>query len=374
MSLTLFFIGMICLLALFQFLQIYFFTKRYNIAAWMFVGFFWCIFTFFIFNLYSIFSTNFPVDGNYKTRTIIIKKGATLAKVADQLYSEYLIRNRNHFIWTAKLLGYQNRVKAGKFNVASYMSNYAIITQLTSNAMAQERITIVEGLPTRQVASLFASRLNIDSTRFMKIVQDKSIAQSLEIDAPSLNGYLFPETYNFMYGGTELEIIETLVREFKKNISDSLLIAAKNLNLSLHQIVTLASIIEGEAGIDEERPVISAVYHNRLKKNMKLEADPTIQYIIPDGPRRLTKSDLTIDSPFNTYLHTGLPPEPINNPGKKSIYAAVFPVKQPFLYFVATGDGRHAFSKTLQEHLLAKKKLDRLRKEVQMQTKKISVK
>ena len=177
-----------------------------------------------------------------------------------------------------------------------------------------------------------------------------------------------------MYGGTELEIIETLVREFKKNISDSLLIAAKNLNLSLHQIVTLASIIEGEAGIDEERPVISAVYHNRLKKNMKLEADPTIQYIIPDGPRRLTKSDLTIDSPFNTYLHTGLPPEPINNPGKKSIYAAAFPVKQPFLYFVATGDGRHAFSKTLQEHLLAKKKLDRLRKEVQMQTKKISVK
>lgn len=340
----------------------------------MFVSFFWCIFTFFIFNLYSIFSTNFPVDGNYKTRTIIIKKGATLAKVADQLYSEYLIRNRNRFIWTAKLLGYQNQVKAGKFNVASYMSNYAIITQLTSNAMAQERITIVEGLPTRQVASLFASRLNIDSTRFMKIVQDKSIAQSLDIDAPSLNGYLFPETYIFMYGVTELEIIETLVREFKKNMSDSLLIAAKNLNLSLHQIVTLASIIEGEAGIDEERPIISAVYHNRLKKNLKLEADPTIQYIIPDGPRRLTKSDLTIDSPFNTYLHPGLPPEPINNPGKKSIYAAAFPVKQPFLYFVATGDGRHAFSKTLQEHLLAKKKLDRLRKEVQMQTKKISVK
>jgi len=370
MSLPLFIIVLICLLAIFQVLEIYFFTRRHFISGGLFAAFFWCIGIFLLFNAKILFSTNYPVDGTYKTRTIIIKKGTTLSKVAEQLYAEKLIRNKRYFIWTANILGYQSRVKAGKFNVASHMSNYAIITLLTSTAMTQERITVIEGMPARQIASLAANRLDVDSLRFMKLVNDESTAHSLGIDAPSLNGYLFPETYNFTYGVTELEVIETLVNEFKKNIPDSLIIAAKNLGLTLHQVVTLASIIEGEAAIDEERPIISAVYHNRLKKRMKLEADPTVQYIIPDGPRRLIQTDLTIDSPYNTYIYPGLPPEPRNNPGRKSISAAAFPAQVSYLYFVAKGDGSHAFSKTISEHLQAKNKFDKLRKELKNAVKK----
>ena len=137
---------------------------------------------------------------------------------------------------------------------------------------------------------------------------------------------------------------------------------SKKLNLSKHQVLTLASIIEGEAIYDSERAKISAVYHNRLNIGMKLQADPTIQYIIPDSPRRLLNKDLKIRSPYNTYLNWGLPPGPINSPGKSSMLAALYPEKNDFLYFVATGDGYHTFTTNEKDHNKAKKKLQKLRK------------
>jgi len=144
---------------------------------------------------------------------------------------------------------------------------------------------------------------------------------------------------------------------------------ARELGLKELEIITLASIIEGEALYDVERPIISGVYHNRLQKRMKLQADPTIQYIIKDGPRRLLNKDLKIKSPYNTYLNKGLPPGPINNPGKESIIAALFPNENEYLYFVARGDGFHKFSKTEKEHLIAKKKFQKIRRQVRRRTK-----
>ena len=131
---------------------------------------------------------------------------------------------------------------------------------------------------------------------------------------------------------------------------------------TVHQILTLASIIEGEAMVDSERAMVSAVYYNRLKQGILLQADPTIQYIIPDGPRRLLRKDLAIDSPYNTYLHPGLPPGPVNNPGLKSILAAINPAHVDYLYLVAKGDGSHIFSRTLREHQIAKQRFDEFRR------------
>jgi len=183
------------------------------------------------------------------------------------------------------------------------------------------------------------------------------------IAASNLEGFLYPETYQFNWGLSEKDVVRALVEEFKKHIPDSVYTNLRNIGLNLQELVTLASLIEGEAVMDDERSRISAVFHNRLKINMRLEADPTIQYIIPDGPRRILFEDLEIDSPYNTYKYRGLPPGPINNPGVKSLIAAAFPASETYLYFVATGDGRHTFTRSLAEHLEAKKILDRMRRQ-----------
>jgi UPF0755 protein len=183
-----------------------------------------------------------------------------------------------------------------------------------------------------------------------------------QINGSSAEGYLFPDTYLLSEHTDPESVLNILVNESRKFWTKAREYRATALGLTKHEIVTLASIIEGEAIYDDERPVISAVYHNRLESGMKLQADPTIQYIIDDGPRRLLTRDLQIRSPYNTYLHEGLPPGPINSPGKKSLLAALYPEENEYLFFVAKGDGYHTFSKTEKEHNRAKKKLQKLRK------------
>ncbi|KPK87452.1 hypothetical protein AMJ80_12065 [bacterium SM23_31] len=317
-----------------------------------------------LYNFSILFSANVPHQSHGQPRIVPINKGETLTQIAGRLFDESIIENKKYFLWTASIMGLDHRVQAGKYILAPFMSNHSIIRQLTSGGVVQERVTIIEGISAKEIASLFSQSLDIDSTRFMQIVNDSSITESLGIDSPNLEGYLFPETYHFSWGVSEFDVVETLVGEFKKNIADSILAAAQSYNMTLHDLVILASIIEGEAVVDEERPLISAVFHNRLNRDMYLNADPTIQYIIPDGPRRLLDEDLEIDSPYNTYKNKGLPPGPINNPGLKSLLAAAFPSSETYLYFVATGEGGHYFSRTYAEHLEAKKKLDQLRKKI----------
>ena len=182
------------------------------------------------------------------------------------------------------------------------------------------------------------------------------------------------KTYFFTYGMDEKEIIQLLVRNtlaiFK---SDSVQLKIQDLGMNMHKIVTMASIIEGEVVVDSERVLVSSVYHNRLKRGWLLGADPTIQYIIPGPPRRLLNQDLEIDSPYNTYKYRGLPPGPISNPGKNSILAALFPADTRYMYFVATGDGGHHFSRTSAEHARWKTKFNRIRREVRRNQRQLKV-
>ncbi len=368
MSLTLFFTTILFLLAAFQALQIYFFKRKQIGYGAIFVFFFWTTLVFLMYNMQILFSANVSGSGSHQSKTIIIDRGSLLSNIAGQLRTESIIKDRNHFLWTANLLGLQHRVQAGKYNLSPYMSNYALILQLTSGGSVQEQITIVEGSTAKEIALIVANKLDLDVDRFLEIVNNISVAERLGIDAPALEGYLFPETYRFNWGISEMDVVEVLVSEFKRQVDSSLSDAASVHNLTFHEAVILASIVEDEAVIDDERPMISAVFHNRLKKNWRLEADPTVQYIIPDGPRRLLDKDLAIDSPYNTYKYRGLPPGPINNPGLKSILAAVNPADESYVYFVVTGEGRHTFSRTLNEHLQAKQKLDQLRRDLRRQS------
>lgn len=301
-----------------------------------------------------------PVQESY----FKIRRGWKLTQVADSLAAHGLLADRQSFITAARLIGRAEKLKAGKYLIAPRSSNLDLIKLFESGRALRQRVTIPEGLGAAGIAGLMQRELEIDSSAFMALVKDERLAGEMGIDAPCLEGYLYPNTYQFYWGDTARDVINVLVGEFHLRLPDSLIDRAKEIGWRLHDVVTLASIIEGEAAVDSERALISAVYWNRLRKGMRLQADPTIQYIIPGPPRRVLHRDLAIDSPYNTYLHAGLPPGPVNNPGSKSIVAALYPKPAGYLYFVARGDGSHVFSYTLSQHNAAKRQFDRYRASV----------
>jgi UPF0755 protein len=255
-------------------------------------------------------------------------------------------------------------MKVGKYLFPRGLSNIEILNDLSEGkSRVLIPVLIPEGWRMERTALQFGKTLGVDPQRFIALCDKSEFRKELGIDAPSIEGYLMPDTYRFLWQATEEEIIERMVDEFKAFYVDSLEKRREEAKLTLAQVLALASIVEGEALLDRERPIIAGVYLNRLKKHMRLEADPTVQYAIPNGPRRLFFSDLRYDSPYNTYLYYGLPPGPINSPGRKSILAVLYPEKHPYLYFVADGTGGHVFSKNYVEHQKAVKAYRTMRRE-----------
>jgi UPF0755 protein len=232
------------------------------------------------------------------------------------------------------------------------VSNREILYAIsTGTSTANPSVTIYEGLRGTQIARILKREVGIDSLKLVQQFGDTSLLRVSNHGAFSLEGFLLPDTYEFYWQVDEKEIVRDMLAEFRKFFSDSLQRQAHKMKMTIGQVLTMASIVEGETVLDRERPIIAGLYYNRLHRRMKLEADPTIQYIVPDGPRRLLYNDLKIDSPYNTYKNYGLPPGPINNPGRKSILAALYPAKHNYLYFVADGLGGHRFARTFDEHL-----------------------
>jgi UPF0755 protein len=284
-------------------------------------------------------------------KTIYVSKGQTFASVVDSLEAAGIIRNRTSFIFVARLHGGTTRVQIGKYKFGTGISNHDLLLAITEGKnVTLVSVTIPEGLMARQQAHILARTVGIDSVRFMALVHDESFAHSLGISSRSLEGFLFPETYSFYWQADEQEVITRLVKQYQAFYNDTLQARASDLGWTTNQVMTLASIVEGEAVLAEERPIISGVYRNRLRKGMKLEADPTIRFMIEEGPRRILYSDLQVNNPYNTYRNRGLPPGPINNPGGPSIRAALFPAQHNYLFFVANGKGGHWFSSTYAEH------------------------
>ncbi|KAA3659222.1 MAG: endolytic transglycosylase MltG [Calditrichaeota bacterium] len=313
-----------------------------------------------------VFATYFVFlkSNNNDTVTVTIPKGAHIQQIATILHKADAISNPNVFRIAAKISGYETKLQAGKFHIPQRLNNYELLHLLKQGRQIEEKVTFPEGSTAKQIASVLAAKVEVDLSEFMKLVFDSTFAADLGIPATNLEGYLFPETYRMYWGITAREAAGILVKQFFRRLPEDAEEKAKSLGYSLHEMITLASIIEGEAILPEEHAIIAGVYHNRLQKGIRLQADPTIQYIIPDGPRRLLNKDLQIDSPYNTYKYAGLPPGPIKNPGHAAIVAALNPADVPYRYFVARGDGSHVFSTTLQQHNKAKHEFNKVRRRV----------
>jgi len=300
-----------------------------------------------------------------KGKVVTIPRGASFHSAVDSLFNSHVIRNRWSFQIAGRLLGYTKTIKTGKYLFVSGQSNLDILTDIRiGKSRMIIPVTIPEGWRMDQVARRYKREIGIDADKFLALCHDSGFIHEQNIAAASLEGYLLPDTYAFYWQTEEREIINRMLDEFKHFYSDTLLERQREMKTSQQEILTLASIIEAESSIGEERPVIAGVYWNRLKKRMRLEADPTVQYALGEG-KKLNHQDLEFDSPYNTYRHYGLPPGPINNPGKSSIRATLFPQQHAYLYFVATGIGGHHFAYNFVDHQKNILKYHRTRRELQ---------
>lgn len=303
-----------------------------------------------------ILSTAFLSVNNreIEAKTISISKGMSLNSVINLLHENNLIVNKN--VLKAKILirGLASKVPTGTFLIEGKVSDAILIDSIFNKGPIKLKLTIPEGTSAKKIFESINLLLKTDH-RFDNLFTEKNILNKYNISGSSLEGYLYPNTYFFFNDTSPADIVDTLVSQFWIEFDQKLLNRANELGLSVHEVVTLASIIEGEAMLDSERSTISSVYHNRLKINMKLQADPTIQYIIEGPPKTLSMRDLRIKSPYNTYQNYGLPPGPINNPGIQSIKAALYPLETDYLFFVAQGDGSHKFTTNERDHEAAKR-------------------
>ena len=299
----------------------------------------------------SILSVN---NREVKSSVITIEKGMSLNSVSNLLLENEIIVNQNIFKLKVITRGLASKIPTGRFLVDGKISDAILIDLIFNKGPIKLKLTIPEGSQSKNLFKDINTLLKTDYD-FNKYFNSTEILEQYKVDASSLEGYLYPDTYYLYHDSSPEEIIDILLSEFWKKFDENLQDRANQLGFSVHEVVTLASIIEGEAMLDSERSTISSVYHNRLKINMKLQADPTIQYIIPGPPKTLSNRDLRIKSDYNTYQNYGLPPGPINNPGIASIKAALYPEDTNFLFFVAQGDGSHAFTTNEKDHEEAKR-------------------
>lgn len=293
---------------------------------------------------------------------VMIRPGATMGEVSASLERKGLLLHPSLFKVVAKLSGKERVLKAGRYLFDGSESIAEVLHKLSAGEVSYKRFVVPEGLIVKEIAGIAATELGVDSLLFYELAFDSSVVRSLSIDGPSLEGYLFPDTYLFEWPVDERAILSRMAYRFLEIYNGKIKPTADSLGMSMKEVVTLASIIQAEAQYDSEMARISAVYHNRLKMGWRLEADPTVAYALGGVRRALSFKDLRVDSPYNTYRHRGLPPGPICNPGLKALIAAVRPLKDcKDLYFVADGSGRHIFTRTLAEHLKAKRAARRRR-------------
>ena len=299
----------------------------------------------------SILSVN---NREVKSSFITIEKGMSLNSVSNLLLENEIIVNQNIFKLKVITRGLASKIPTGRFLINGKITDAILIDLIFNKGPIKLKLTIPEGSQSKNLFKDINTLLKTDYD-FNKYFNSTEILEQYKVDASSLEGYLYPDTYYLYHDSSPEEIIDILLSEFWNKFDENLQDRANQLGFSVHEVVTLASIIEGEAMLDSERSTISSVYHNRLKINMKLQADPTIQYIIPGPPKTLSNRDLRIKSDYNTYQNYGLPPGPINNPGIASIKAALYPEDTNFLFFVAQGDGSHAFTTNEKDHEEAKR-------------------
>lgn len=299
-------------------------------------------------------------------RSVFIPRGSRLSAAVDSLENRGILASGSSFTWMAKLTGWGNQIKAGHYLFESGASNYDILQKLRRGLQDPVRVTIPPGTYPERIAAVAGRDMAFEPAAFEAALRDSALAAELGTDPDHLFGYMMPETYHFYWLTSAEDIIRRVKEEFDAFYERELAARADSLNLTREDVVALAGIIEWETSLAEERPRVAGVYVNRLRRGMKLDADPTVQFAVmqQEGQkRRLFYEDYRIQHPYNTYLLPGLPPGPITNPSPSSLRAAVTPEDHDYLYFVARGDGGHVFSKTLAEHNRAAARYHQLMRE-----------
>lgn len=282
-----------------------------------------------------------------------IPQGSGPASIGRRLVDAGVIRDRLGFRFEIVRSGLGRRLQAGEYRFDRPMTIKEVVEKIARGDVYLIPITFREGLTVREMAQLFASKGLGKADEFVALASDAQLIHGLDPAAKDLEGYLFPDTYAMTRHATATQLVPRMVAGFEKALTPEIRSAAEAQGLNVRQLVTLASIVEKETGRPEERPLVAAVYSNRLKIGMALQCDPTIIYALQRANRydgNLTRENMQFDSPYNTYRYRGLPPGPIANPGRASLEAAAHPANVPYLYFVARGDGSHAFATTLDEH------------------------
>jgi UPF0755 protein len=284
------------------------------------------------------------------SKVVTIPDRSTFQQVAALLERERLIKSRLAFVWFGRLKSADRKIQAGEYELNPSMVPAEIISKLLGGQVVLHPVLIPEGLTMVQIADVFEQQGLAPREELLRLMKDRTFIASLGITADTLEGYLYPDTYKFPKAVKSKEIITTMVEHLHQVYGPDLQARAQELKMTQHEVLTLASVIEKESGSNGEREEISAVFHNRLKRRIPLQSDPTVIYGLPSFDGNIHKKDLASPSPYNTYRIAGLPPGPIANPGIQSIRATLYPSGSHALYFVSKNDGTHQFSATLAEH------------------------
>lgn len=283
-------------------------------------------------------------------KEIHIPRGTSLRTILATLEAERVISNADLFRFYLLVNGIADNVRAGDYRFEPGMTPKQVAHALVSGDFKVYRFTIPEGWTIRQIAAYLERQGLTDAEQFLARARDPKLLSTLGLQAASLEGYLFPSTYEVYYPESPDELISTMTRKFLNEFTPEMRQRARDRGLTPHDVVTLASIVEKETGRAEERPLIASVFANRLRRHIPLQSDPTTIYGIPDFDGNLTRRHLETYTPYNTYVIAGLPPGPIASPGKAALLAVLYPAETDYLYFVSRNDGSHVFSKTLEEH------------------------
>jgi len=322
----------------------FFMSRRFTIVLTGLLAFVLCAFAALYFGCFLVS----PAGTEKQEEIFVVKKGSGLRIVAAQLEERRLIKGKFLFMLWAYVRGGARDIKAGEYSFKRSMTPVTIFHVLTSGAVKTYSFTIPEGLTAEQIADLLERKNLVNKRDFVSLVHDKDLVSSYHVDGKSLEGYLYPDTYLITRDMAARDVIDLMVDRFWEVFNS--LARGQQHAMTVKDIVTLASIVEKETGLADERPIIASAFLNRLSKGMRLESDPTVIYGIEDFSGDLTRKDLRAPSPYNTYIHHGLPPGPIANPGREALKAVIDPAETDYLYFVSKNDGSHHFSSTLKEH------------------------
>ena len=291
-----------------------------------------------------------PIDDRAVVKTVFIPRGAGFFEIVGILDQAGMVKQKPLFILLTVFKGGARQIQAGEYELATSLSPCGVVNKLVRGEIKIYKVTIPEDYTLKQIADRLVAERLVTEENFFGVATDPVFLASLDIDAPSAEGYLYPDTYEFNRNMTARDIVKAMINQFWKKITPQMMDRAKERGMTTNEWVTLASLIGKETGHRGEKEKVSAVFHNRLKKRMRLQSDPTAIYSLTDYQGIVKRKHLNNDTPYNTYKIMGLPPGPIANPGVDSLQAALYPAPVNYLYFVAVNDGTHKFSITLAAH------------------------